>query len=72
MAEREYPLVTIVRSSDGVTGTALCPYCAEIHTHGWPTAKSFTTPEHRTAHCIQQTSASERGYLLVSKERANA
>lgn len=40
-----------------------CPHCRRLHTHGWE--KTNTRPEHRVAHCDNNSPFYERGYLIA-------
>jgi hypothetical protein len=67
---KDFPILLGERTSYGTQIKVWCPFCAVYHYHGWPEPNSFSSPDHRVAHCHIPTSPFlEHGYLLYDKAR---
>lgn len=53
-ADNPIPAVPVIGITEGRTtrtATIRCPFCARLHTHGWPYSDGDNNPGHRVAHC---------------------
>lgn len=59
------PIVPVIGITEGRTTrtvTIRCPFCARLHSHGWPYEDGDSDPGHRVAHCKR---GGLRGYEIV-------
>ena len=42
-----------------------CPYCDQMHFHGWPRGTPRRALEHRVAHCTGQSAFKDGGYYIA-------
>ena len=52
-------------TKDGTQIVVFCPYCDEMHVHGWPSGTPRRALGHRSAHCARQSAFNTWGYYVA-------
>jgi hypothetical protein len=62
------PKIPVLRgwlTQDGTQIAVFCPYCDEMHFHGWPSGTSPRARVHRVPHCGKGGSFGTAGYYVA-------
>ena len=63
--QRGIPVLRGWLTKDGTQIAVFCPYCNEMHFHGWPSGTPRPALEHKVKHCVGQTPFANGGYYVA-------